>query len=226
MLKTKYPSNWRDHDKLKNLPSGFYNIENEGISVLSYANTNYSLMCFLVTLMTKIAKEKRWEPLNFNTDNRDLFNKNYSRFLGMLKAFSDTIVDGWILENIWLILMEKRDEGSKTEGDFSDMIRKKSNGRIKIELVSGLGNILDLQGVDGYVDRGKGEETIQIKPFFKWREDEEGYIIIEGSASVKKYKTDLMGFISKKNEILIFETLGMDISKGLYRFPKENKVEL
>lgn len=226
VLKTKYKDNWVDLGNPENLPSGFYNIENEGRSVLSYANTNYSLMCFLVLLMSKIAKQKGWEPIKFNTDDKDLFNKNYSRFLGMLKAFSNTIMDGWVLDNIWSILESKRDKGNKTEGNFSDVVNKKSEGRIKIELVSGLGSILDLQGTDGYVDRGRGQETIQIKPFSKWWEDEEGYINIEGSAAVKEYNTDLMGFISKQNEVLIFETPGMDISKGLYRFPKENKVEL
>ena len=68
--------------------------------------------------------------------------------------------------------------------------------------------------------------TIQVKPFSTTSLNEENFHIVEGSAAVKKYTTDLMGFISKNRDILVFHTPGMDISKGDYRFPKENKMEL
>jgi Fe-Mn family superoxide dismutase len=226
VFRHKYSSNWKETDRSQGIESGFYDIEQPGRSVLSYANTNYTLMCFLVLMMNKIAKKKGWDNLNLKSEDNATFDKNFNRFLGMLKSFKDEITQDWVMEKILDVLKKQHEKGQATENRFKKVCEEKSNGKVTVELVSGLGNREDFYGIDGYIDFGDGKKSIQIKPFDGYHIDEEGYYVIDKTAAVKKYNTDLMGFISRRDEVLIFKTNNMDISTGKYRFPEENKVEL
>jgi Fe-Mn family superoxide dismutase len=226
LLKSKYLSNWRDADQSKGIQSGFYDIEQPGRSVLNFASTNYSLMCFFLQIMNKITIKKGWDELDLRNENESIFNKNFNRFLGMLRAFKTEITQDSVMNQVIEILKQKQLDGQRIEKRFKTSVEKKSNGRIKCELVSGLGNREDLYGIDAYLIYGQGRMSTQIKPFEGSYIDEEGFYVINKSSAVKKYKTDLIGFISKRNDILLFKTDDMDTSTGKYRFPRKNKVNL
>lgn len=226
VLKYKYRENWKESNRDTNTQYGFYDVERPGRSVLNLANTNYSLMCFLVLLMDKVAKEKGWESLNFKTSDQEVFNRNFNRFLGMLKAYKSEITQGWILENVFEILGAKFEKGKLNEDTFFQVLKEKLGDRVQIDVTSGLGATDDFKGIDGRLVIDGKPYTIQVKPFSTVSLNEDNFHVVEGSAAVKNYSTDLMGFISKNRNILVFHRPGMDISKGDYRFPKENKMEL
>ena len=226
VLKYKYHENWKESNTETNTQYGFYDVERPGRSVLNLANTNYSLMCFFVLLMNKVSKEKGWEPLDFKTSDMEVFNRNFNRFLGMLKAYSPQITQGWILDEVFKILGSKFEKGKLNEDAFFEVLKERLGDRVEISVTSGLGAADDFKGIDGRITIDGTPYTIQVKPFSTTRLNEENFHIVEGSAAVKKYTTDLMGFISKNRDILVFHTPGMDISQGDYRFPKENKMEL
>jgi Fe-Mn family superoxide dismutase len=132
VFRHKYSSNWKETDRSQGIESGFYDIEQPGRSVLSYANTNYTLMCFLVLMMNKIAKKKGWENLNLKSEDNATFDKNFNRFLGMLKAFKDEITQDWVMEKILDVLKKQHEKGQATENRFKKVCEEKKKTR-KIE---------------------------------------------------------------------------------------------
>jgi hypothetical protein len=65
------------------------------------------------------------------------------------------------------------------------------------------------------------ENTAQVKPYNNVVEDG-NMIRIEGSANVKKYKTDWMVFVRRGNEILVLDNSNSEIRDGYYYFPKDS----
>ena len=87
-------------------------------------------------------------------------------------------------------------------------------------MVGELGNKKDaIQGVDLEIFKDDTLYTAQVKPFREMKQTEDG-IELEGTASVKLYKTDWMVFQRGKN-VIVFDKKPK-IVKGNFVFPLDS----
>lgn len=224
ILKNNLTEYYQEKDSLfEGQTSGYYDLEGEGRSVINYANTNYKVMCMLISIMNRYLKQNKWETLKFDPSDKKSFDRSFYRFIGLLKKNGSEISSGWILDKMIETLKSTAKVGERFENSFIEKLREIIGSHGVVEKVGGLGNSEDMSGTDAVIDLGEGEKTIQIKPFSGVERLEEGYVI-KGSASVQNYYTDYMGFISNSKNLMLFKTSGMKLKNGQYFFPKDNMV--
>ena len=124
------------------------------------------------------------------------------------------------LHNLLRTLTEKNNAGNKREEITSAILKRFFGKTAKVELVGELGNKKDaIQGVDLEIFKDGNLYTAQVKPFREMITTEDG-ITLEGTASVKLYKTDWMVFQRGKN-VLVFNQKPK-IVKGNFVFPLDS----
>jgi Fe-Mn family superoxide dismutase len=204
--------------------SGIYNLEGPGRSVINKLNTNYTSFCILLKDLNKvISKTTDKEPISFKGKTPKEQNIEAERFVRAIKHFKERIFDkdSTTFHNLLKILIEKDKLGAKREQITAAIIRRYFGKDVIVELFGELGSKKDaLQGVDLELTKEDGKKyTAQVKPFRHMFINEDG-IVLEGTASVKIYNTDLMIFQKGKN-VLIFNKKPK-IVNGNFVFPTDS----
>ncbi len=223
ILKDVFPNNYYKRNEYgPNQQSGVYDLEKPGRSIINYLNTNYSAFCPLMKDLNKVLDRAQMEPISFKGKNPQEQVEEMYRMLGFIDQLKFRIFDNnsKTFKTIFQILSHTSGKGSKTE----DVVQRKFNqqfGEQNVRRVGELGSKEDMMGVDMKVMVDRKENTAQVKPYNNVVEDGD-MIRIEGSANVKKYKTDWMVFVRRGNEILVLDNSNSEIRDGYYYFPKDS----
>lgn len=203
--------------------SGVYDLEGPGRSVINKLNTNYTSFCILLNdvnqVITKLTKK---QPINFKGKTPIEQKKEVVRFVNALDYFKFRIFDrnSSTFQNLLRVLIEKNAAGSKREDITASILRKYLGKDFKVEIIGGLGSKKDaISGVDLEITKDGITRTAQVKPFRNKIVTDDG-ILLEGTASVKIYKTDLMIFQKGKN-VLVFNEKPI-IVNGNFLFPLDS----
>lgn len=222
IMKEVFNENYIEKPDNDQLP-GVYNLEGPGRSVINKLNTNYTSFCILLKDLNKvIATIPGKEPIQFMGKTPLQQKKEVERFVSALNHFKFRIFDkdSATFQNLLRILTEKDRAGSKREEITAAILKRFFGKTAKVEVVGELGNKKDaIQGVDLEVLKDGNLYTAQIKPFRNMIETEDG-IVLEGTASVKLYKTDWMVFQKGKN-VLVFNQKPKIVG-GNFVFPKDS----
>jgi Fe-Mn family superoxide dismutase len=203
--------------------SGIYNLEKEGRSVINKLNTNYTSFCILLKDINKVISTIPGKnKISFSNKSQSEQKKEVERLIRAIDHFKYRIFDrdSATLHNLLRTLIEKDSAGSKRESITASILRRYFGGDAKVEIVGELGNKKDaIQGVDLEITKDGKTLTGQVKPFRKMIINDDG-ITLEGTASVKIYKTDLMIFQKGKN-VLVFNKKPK-IVDGNFVFPSDS----
>ena len=148
--------------------------------------------------------------------------KEVERFVSALDHFKYRIFDreSSTFINLLRTLTEKNKAGDKREQITASILKRFFGQSAKVELVGELGNKKDaIQGVDLEIFKDGKLHTAQVKPFREMKVTDDG-ITLEGTASVKLYKTDWMVFQRGKN-VLVFDKKPK-IVEGNFVFPPDS----
>jgi Fe-Mn family superoxide dismutase len=205
--------------------SGIYNLEGEGRSVINYLNTNYSAFCVLRRDLN-LFLSKVGEPLiEFNNKSPEDQVQEMVRMMKVLnqvkfRVFSPT---SETLKTIMSVMGVTSNKGNKTEDVVVEKL-KKQFGDENVTRIGELGNKEDMMtGVDVKIMIDGKEYTAQVKPFSHITRVGDDYKI-DGTANVKKYKTDWMIFLKRLEDMVIFDNKNSKIIDGVYHFPIESKL--
>jgi hypothetical protein len=203
--------------------SGVYDLEGPGRSVINKLNTNYTAFCILLKDINQvIATIPNKNPIVFIDKTPAEQKKEVERLVGALNHFKYRIFDkeSSTLHNLLRTLTEKDKAGSKREEITAAILKRFFGKSAKVELVGELGNKKDaIQGVDLEITKDGQLHTAQVKPYREMKIGEDG-ITLEGTASVKLYKTDWMVFQKGKN-VLVFNQKPKIVG-GNFVFPSES----
>jgi hypothetical protein len=148
--------------------------------------------------------------------------KEVERFVSALDYFKYRIFDkeSATFHNLLRTLTEKNKAGDKREQITASILKRFFGKSANVELIGELGNKKDaIQGVDLEITKDEKTYTGQVKPYREMKEVEGG-IELEGTASVKLYKTDWMIFQRGKN-VLVFDKKPK-IVNGNFVFPPDS----
>jgi Fe-Mn family superoxide dismutase len=222
IMRDVFPDNFIENPD-NNQMSGVYDLEGPGRSVINKLNTNYTSFCILLNDLNKvITKLTKKEPINFKDKNKEEQKKEANRFVAALNYFKFRIFnkESHTLQNLLRVLIEKNNAGSKREEITASILKRYFGKDVKVEIVGELGSKKDaISGVDIEITKDGVVKTAQVKPFREKKIIEEG-ILLEGTASVKIYKTDLMIFQKGKN-VLVFDKTPI-IVNGNFLFPLDS----
>lgn len=206
ILKEVFNENYIEIPPNNQLP-GIYDIEGPGRSVINKLNTNYTAFCILLKDLNQvIATIPNKKPIIFTDKTPAEQKKEVERFVNALGHFKYRIFDkqSSTFINLLRTLTEKNNAGDKREQITLSILKRFFGQNAKVELVGELGNKKDaIQGVDLEIFKDGKLHTAQVKPFREMKKTESG-IELEGTASVKLYKTDWMVFQRGKN-VLVFD---------------------
>ena len=226
ILKQVFSENYYEKGEYeKDEPSGIYNLETEGRSVLNKLNTNYTCFCILLNDVNKV--------LSFeNQPKIDLIGKTpfeqiseVKKFVKVLDKYKNRIFskNSATFANLMSTLTQTNKKGDITEIKTVDIL-KKQFGNENVSQIGKLGSLEDMVGgVDCKIKTNGGIKTAQIKPFTHSKEENDK-ITIFGSAQVKPYKTDWIIFTKNDKEVLIFDNLSTEIVGGNYVLPISNLI--
>ena len=222
ILKEVFNENYIETPNNNQLP-GVYDIEGPGRSVINKLNTNYTAFCILLRdlnyVITKIPNKK---PISFIDKTPAQQKKEVERFVSALDHFKYRIFDreSSTFINLLITLTEKNKAGDKREQITASILKRFFGKSAKVEMIGELGNKKDaIQGVDLEIFKDDTLYTAQVKPYREMKQTEDG-MELEGTASVKLYKTDWMVFQRGKN-VLVFDKKPK-IIKGNFVFPPDS----
>ena len=219
IMKEVFPENYILKPENDQLP-GVYDLEGPGRSVINKLNTNYTAFCILLKDLNQvISKIPNKKPISFMDKKPMEQKKEVERFIKAIDHFKYRIFDkeSATLHNLLRTLTDKNKAGSKREEITASILKRHFGKDVKVEVVGELGSKRDaIQGVDLEITKDGEVLTGQIKPFRQMIMGDDG-ITLEGTASVKIYKTDLMIFQKGKN-VLIFNKKPK-IVRGNFVFP-------
>jgi hypothetical protein len=208
---------------INNQMSGVYDLEGPGRSVINKLNTNYASFCILVNDINRvIIKSTTKEPINFRNKNAKEEQKEAARFVSEIDYYKFRIFNRKSLtfQNLLKVLIERDASGSKREEITAAILRRYFGKDVKVDIVGELGSKKDaIGGVDLEINTDGIIKTAQVKPFRNKIVTNEG-ILLEGTASVKIYKTDLMTFQKGRN-VLVFNKTPI-IVDGNFLFPLDS----
>lgn len=203
--------------------SGIYNLEKEGRSVINKLNTNYTSFCILLKDINRVISTIPGKSkISFSNKSQSEQKKEVERLIRAIDHFKYRIFDkdSATLHNLLRTLIEKDSAGSKRESITASILKRYFGDEAKVEIVGELGSKKDaIQGVDLEITKDGKTLTGQIKPFRKMIVNDDG-ITLEGTASVKIYKTDLMIFQRGKNVLVFNKT--PKIVDGNFVFPSDS----
>ena len=217
----------------KGQAAGVY-IEKDGLkqrSLINNITANVSTFSLLTHYFNEYLHRVNEQPIIFNDDTQNNLNQIY-RFFTILEVLKEDIFynpASTIFKSIGKILQFCDAIGKRTEEATKEIIQQ-NLGEQSINLLSGYGVIGDMiLGIDAKVVINGFENTAQIKGFHRIYEEsynDELYVVVEGSAGVKKYNTDLMIFTNVKNkESVIIESKNMFTKDSKFYFPITNNIQ-
>ena len=203
--------------------SGVYNLEGPGRSVINKLNTNYTSFCILINDINQVIKKlTKKELISFRNKNIEEQKEEVSRFISAIDYYKFKIFDreSSTFQNLLRVLIEKNDVGNKREEITAAILKRYFGKEVKVKIVGELGSKKDaISGVDLEITKNGITKTAQVKPFREKTITDTG-ILLEGTASVKIYKTDLMIFQKGKN-VLVFDKKPI-IVNGNFLFPLDS----
>jgi Fe-Mn family superoxide dismutase len=203
--------------------SGVYDLEGPGRSVINKLNTNYTSFCILLNDLNQvITKLTKSQPIDFRNKTPEEQKKESDRFVRALNHFKFRIFnkESSTLQNLLRVLTGTNNAGNKREETTASILRTYLGKEFKVEIIGGIGNKKDaIGGVDIEITKDGITQTAQVKPFRHKIITDDG-ILLEDTASVKLYKTDLMIFQNGKN-VLVFNKKPK-IVDGNYIFPLDS----
>lgn len=206
-----------------NQMSGVYDLEGPGRSVINKLNTNYTSFCILVNDVNQVIKKvTNKEPISFKNKNIEEQKEEVSRFISAIDYYKFKIFDreSSTFQNLLRVLIEKNNAGNKREEITASILKRYFGKEVKVKIVGELGSKKDaISGVDLEITKDGVTKTAQVKPFREKKIIDNG-ILLEGTASVKIYKTDLMIFQKGKN-VLVFDKTPI-IVNGNFLFPLDS----
>lgn len=205
-----------------NTASGVYDLEKPGRSIINYLNTNYSAFCPLLRDLNLVLTRANMEPINFQGKNREQQVNEMARMLGFINQLKFRIFDpnSKTFQTLFRVLNQTSGKGNKTE-DVVEKKFKEKFGPENIKRIGELGSKEDMMGVDIKVMIDGKLHTAQVKPFDSITK-EDNMLRIDGSANVKKYKTDWMVFVRRGKDIVVFDNNNSEIKDGIYYFPESS----
>jgi Fe-Mn family superoxide dismutase len=226
ILKEVFSDRYYNRDEYaKGQMSGVYNLEGPGRSVINYLNTNYSAFCVLKKDLN-LYLSKIGEPIiDFNDKNPKEQVDEMVRMLRILNQLKFRVfaTTSETLKTIMSVMGKTSDKGNKTEDVVVEKL-KKQFGDENVIRIGELGNKEDMMtGVDVKIIVDGVEHTAQVKPFSHITRVDNDYKV-DGTANVKKYKTNWMIFLKRLEDMVIFDNKNTKIIDGVYYFPIESKL--
>lgn len=223
LLSQVYPEKWYGPGEYnRGAAAGVYDLEKPGRSLINYLNTNYSAFCPLLKDLNRVLVAYNRNPVVFEglSNEEQIFQMN--RMLKFITQLKDRIFDpkARTFQTIFQILDATSNRGSKTE-DIVEKKFKQKFGPENVKRIGALGSKEDMMGVDLKIMVDGKEYTAQVKPF-NTLEEIDGMMRIEGTANVKKYKTDWMVFVRRGKDFVVFDNKNSQIIDGTYNFPLDS----
>jgi Fe-Mn family superoxide dismutase len=206
----------------KGTSPGIYDLEKPGRSIINYLNTNYSTFCPLLKDLNRVLEVYNKKPIEFEGLSQEEQMFQMRRMLKFISELKERIFDpnSRTFQTIFQILNATSNKGSKTE-DIVEKKFKQKFGPENVKKIGALGSKEDMMGIDMKITIDGKEHTAQVKPFDSIQEIEDMFRI-EGTANVKKYKTDWMVFVKRGKEFVIFDNKNSQIIDGTYNFPLDS----
>ncbi len=206
----------------KGTAPGIYDLEKPGRSIINYLNTNYSTFCPLLKDLNRVLEVYNKKPIEFEGLSQEEQIFQMRRMLKFISELKERIFDpnSRTFQTIFQILNATSNKGSKTE-DIVEKKFKQKFGPENVKKIGALGSKEDMMGIDMKITIDGKEHTAQVKPFDSIQEIEDMFRI-EGTANVKKYKTDWMVFVKRGKEFVIFDNKNSQIIDGTYNFPLDS----
>lgn len=222
IIREVFSENYISNPQGNQMP-GVYDLEKEGRSVINKLNTNYTSFCVLLGDLNKvIQKFPKKQPINFKDKTPQEQIKEVKRMVAALDYFKFKIFDkeSSTFHNLIKVLTERDAAGSKREEITASILRRYFGKGVQVEVVGELGSKKDgIDGIDLEITKDGRTQTAQVKPFRDKIITDDG-ISLEGTGSVKNYKTDLMIFQKGKN-VLVFNEKPI-IVNGNFLFPLDS----
>jgi len=205
--------------------SGVYNLEGSGRSIINYLNTNYSAFCVLKKDLNKYLLKIGQPLIEFGNKNPQEQVDEMVRMMKILNQLKFRVfsIDSETLKTIMSVMGVTSTKGNKTEDVVVEKL-KKQFGDENVTRIGELGNKEDMMtGVDVKIIVDGKEHTAQVKPFSHITTVGDEYKV-EGTANVKRYKTDWMIFLKRLEDMVIFDNKNTKIIDGIYHFPIDAKL--
>jgi hypothetical protein len=172
--------------------------------------------------LNKVLERANMNPINFENLSPQDQIKEMNRMLYYIDQLKHRIFssESKTFQTIFQILSSTSGRGSKTE----DVAEKKFGEKFGVENVKRIGELgskEDMMGIDLKVKVDGKEYTAQVKPFESISEID-GMYRVEGTANVKKYKTDWMVFIRRGKDVVVFDNTKSEIKDGTYNYPLDS----
>lgn len=203
-----------------NTAAGIYDLEKPGRSIINYLNTNYSAFCPLLRDLNLVLTRANVDPIMFEGKSKNEQVNEMARMLGFINQLKFRIFDpnSKTFRTLFKVLSDTSGRGNKTE-DIVEKKFKEKFGEENIKRIGELGSKEDMMGVDMKIMIDGKQHTAQVKPFTSIS-NEDGMLKIDGTANVKKYKTDWMVFVKRGKDIVVFDNTNSEIKDGSYYFPE------
>jgi Fe-Mn family superoxide dismutase len=201
-------------------PSGIYNLETEGRSVINKLNTNYTCFCILLNDVNKVLAYENQPKIDLVGKTPYEQISETKKFVSVLNKYKSRIfnTNSATFSNIMSTLTQTNKKGDVTEMKTVEIL-KKQFGEENVKQIGKLGSMEDMVGgIDCKIRTDDGIKTAQIKPFTNYKKTE-NEIIIFGSGQVKPYKTNWLIFTKNDKEVLIFDNESTKIIGGNYVLP-------
>ena len=205
-----------------NTAAGIYDLEKPGRSIINYLNTNYSAFCPLLRDLNLVLTRANVDPIMFEGKSKNEQVNEMARMLGFINQLKFRIFDpnSKTFRTLFKVLSDTSGRGNKTE-DIVEKKFKEKFGEENIKRIGELGSKEDMMGVDMKIMIDGKQHTAQVKPFTSIS-NEDGMLKIDGTANVKKYKTDWMVFVKRGKDIVVFDNTNSEIKDGSYYFPESS----
>jgi len=205
-----------------NTAAGIYDLEKPGRSIINYLNTNYSAFCPLLRDLNLVLTRANVDPIMFEGKSKNEQVNEMAKMLGFINQLKFRIFDpnSKTFRTLFKVLSDTSGKGNKTE-DIVEKKFKEKFGEENIKRIGELGSKEDMMGVDMKIMIDGKQHTAQVKPFTSIS-NEDGMLKIDGTANVKKYKTDWMVFVKRGKDIVVFDNTNSEIKDGSYYFPESS----
>lgn len=222
IFRNAYPKNFYERGKYcPSCPSGLYDLEKEGRSVLNKLTSNIYGFIILLTDVNTVLEKTGQPKIVFDETNTHQHKEQLDKLCLILNRYRDRIFPkSNTLDNIWSLLEKTHGKGEKLENEIVKRLNDKlGKGSARVE--AGLGISSDIGGLDAIINLGGTDYTSQIKPFVSINLVD-GFFIVRIDGRVTSYNTDLLVFGKINKSIFIFKNDNVDSESDFYKIPQEN----
>lgn len=224
LFRKSYPENFYEKGEFcDDCPSGLYNLERDGRSVLNKLTTNIYGFIILLNDVNSVLERAGKPKIILDETNTEKHQSELNKLCEVLNYYSNRIFpNSRTLDNIWNLLGKTHQKGEKLENEIIQRLNYKlGKGTAKTE--AGLGISKDMGGLDAIIKLNGVEYTSQIKPL-DYIDVIDDLFVIKIDGRVTSYNTDLLVFGNLGKTIYIFKNENVDSSSDFYKIPQENLI--